>query len=141
MNTDEKIAATRRPDSWRQWLQQWMGFCLVGGAEFALDWSVLVGLSLLGVPVAWANAAGRGAGACLGYWANGRFTFRAKARMGRAAIIRSAILFVVTTVISSWLIKLAAANHGLVAAWLIKPAVEAVLGVVCFFANKYWVYR
>lgn len=138
---DETIDKSARPRPVRQLLLQWTGFCLVGGAEFVLDWVVLVGLSALGMPVAIANALGRLAGACLGYWANGRFTFRTNARMGAAAIARSALLFVATTVVSSWALDLAAAYHGLLGAWLLKPAVEAVLGVACFFASKYWVYR
>lgn len=138
---DETIIEAARPGAKRQLLHQWIGFCLVGGAEFVLDWTVLVGLSAIGVPVAIANTLGRLAGACLGYWANGRFTFRAHARMGRAAILRSAFLFVTTTVVSSWAIDLAADYHGLLGAWLLKPVVEAVLGVACFFASKNWVYR
>ncbi|MEO6967654.1 MAG: GtrA family protein [Rhodanobacteraceae bacterium] len=138
---DETIIEAARPGVKRQWLHQWIGFCLVGGAEFVLDWAVLVGLSAVGMPVAIANAFGRLAGACLGYWANGRFTFRANARMGWKAIARSAFLFVTTTIVSSWALEVAAAYHGLLGAWLLKPAVEAVLGVVCFFASKYWVYR
>ncbi|MDQ2971920.1 MAG: GtrA family protein [Pseudomonadota bacterium] len=138
---DETIIEAARPEAKRQLLHQWIGFCLVGGVEFVLDWGVLVGLSAIGVPVAIANTLGRLAGACLGYWANGRFTFRARARMGRAAIVRSAFLFVATTVISSWGVELAAVQHGLLGAWLLKPLIEAVLGVACFFVSKYWVYR
>ncbi len=138
---DEKIIEAARPNATRQLLHQWIGFCLVGGAEFVLDWAVLVGLSAIGMPVAIANAFGRLAGACLGYWANGRFTFRAHAHMGAAAIARSAFLFVTTTIVSSWALEVTASYHGLISAWLLKPAVEAVLGVVGFFASKYWVYR
>lgn len=138
---DETIIEAARPNAKRQWLHQWIGFCMVGSAEFVLDWAVLVGLSAVGVPVAIANTFGRLAGACLGYWANGRFTFRAHARMGTKAIARSAFLFMTTTVISSWGVELAAVQHGLLGAWLLKPLIEAVLGVACFFASKYWVYR
>lgn len=122
-------------------LKQGMGYSLVGGAQFLLDWGVLVGLTALGMPVSPANVAGRLAGAALGFWANGRVTFPASRSSSRRRMLRFALLWLLMTALSTFAIHTIAANGSLARVWLLKPLVEAVLAVLTFFACRHWVYR
>ena len=52
------------------------GYLIIGIVQWLVDWGVLVLLSGWGMDVKAANVLGRVAGACLGYWLNGKLTFR-----------------------------------------------------------------
>ncbi|WP_159016653.1 GtrA family protein [Cognatiluteimonas profundi] len=117
-------------------------YTLIGGVQWIVDWGVLVGLTHLGMGVVPGNVAGRIAGALLGYWLNGKVTFAGdEHEIGPNQLRRYITMWLATTVISTW--SLGAIDHwaGLKWAWLAKPAVEAVLGVVGFVLSRHWVYR
>lgn len=124
-------------------LRQLVSYGAVGGLQLLLDWACFVGLTAAGVAVVPANLAGRIAGASLGFWLNGRYTF---ARDGEPALARrNALRFIAfwlaTTAASTLAMQAIDAREGLQAAWLLKPLVEALLAGLGFLAGRFWIYR
>ena len=125
-------------------LRQVVGFGLVGAAQLAVDWLCFVALTWLGVAVVPANLVGRVAGASLGFWGNGRFTFARPGeapRLGRRRLWRYAIFWLAMSLLSTLAVLALDQLRGLHAAWLGKPAVDAALAALGFLAAKYWIYR
>lgn len=117
-------------------------YLVIGGVQWLLDWGVMVGLSHLGLPVEPANVAGRISGAALGYWLNGRITFAGDdTALGRTQFTRFALMWLLTTAISTWAMGTIDATLGLKWAWLAKPGVELILGVFGFVLSRHWVYK
>jgi putative flippase GtrA len=117
-------------------------YTLIGGVQWLVDWGVMVGLSHLGMAVEPANICGRIAGALLGYWLNGRFTFAGDdTEVGRTQLQRFLMMWLCTTAVSTWAMGSIDDWFGLKWAWLAKPGVEFVLGVVGFVLSRHWVYR
>lgn len=117
-------------------------YLLIGGVQWLVDWGVMVGLSHLGMPVEPANIAGRVSGALLGYWLNGRITFSTdEHELSRRALQRFILMWICTTAVSTWAMGSIDDWFGLKWAWLAKPGVELVLGVVGFVLSRHWVYR
>lgn len=117
-------------------------YLLIGGIQWLVDWGVLVLLTHLGMAVAPANILGRIAGALLGYWLNGKLTFAGEdTAIGRTQLLRFVAMWLCTTALSTWSLGSIDAAVGLKWAWLAKPAVELVLGVVGFVLSRHWVYR
>lgn len=123
--------------------RQGVSFLLVGGCLVAVDWAAFVALTALGVDPPVANVAGRIVGALLGFWANGWVTFGTPgvARFGRHRLMRFGIVWIVLTVLSTYLVTVVADYLGLQMAWLAKPMVEAGLAGISFFLSRHWVYR
>lgn len=115
-------------------------FLLIGGVQLALDTAVYIGLTAAGIPVAWGNLAGRVAGACLGFWLNGRYTF-GKARLEGRHLRRFVIAWVLMTIFTSWLLDWVANTFGLQESWLAKPIVEIATAGISFVVWRQWVYR
>ncbi|GGA66919.1 membrane protein [Arenimonas soli] len=125
-------------------IRQVVGFGLVGGLQLLLDWACFVALTALGVAVLPANLVGRVAGASLGFWANGRFTFARPGeapRLGRRRLLRFVLFWLAMTALSTLAVMGLDQAHSLQAAWLGKPLVDAVLAALGFLAAKYWIYR
>ena len=123
-------------------LRQSRHYLAIGLVQWLLDWGVMVGLSHLGSPVEVANIAGRVCGASLGFWANGRFTFAGTSTaVGRHQLLRFVVMWLGTTVASTWALALVDDLLGLKWAWLAKPLVELALGALGFFLSRHWVYR
>lgn len=117
-------------------------YLMIGGVQWLLDWGVMVGLSHLGMLVEAANIVGRISGALLGYWLNGRITFSTEQHgLSRRALQRFVLMWVCTTAISTWAMGSIDDWLGLKWAWLAKPGVELVLGIVGFVLSRHWVYR
>ncbi|HVR80482.1 MAG TPA: GtrA family protein [Luteimonas sp.] len=117
-------------------------YTLIGGVQFLVDWAVLVLLSHLGMAVEPANVAGRIAGALLGYWLNGKLTFAGdETAIGRTQLVRYVLMWLSTTMISTWSLGAIDNGLGLKWAWLAKPGVEFALGVIGFLLSRHWVYR
>ena len=123
--------------------RQLVVFGLVGAAQVLLDWGVFVVLTHVGVAVAPANVLGRIAGACLGFWLNGRYTFAAQGRprLDRQHLLRFVLAWLALTALSTLLVAQVAGRIDLHAAWLAKPAVEAALAVLGFVVWRQWVFR
>lgn len=125
-------------------IRQVVGFGLVGGVQLLVDWACFVALTALGVAVLPANVAGRVTGASVGFWANGRFTFARQGeapRIGRRNLLRYLVFWLAMTALSSLAMMGLDQMHGLQAAWLGKPLVDATLAALGFLASKYWIYR
>jgi putative flippase GtrA len=123
-------------------LRQGRHFVLVGVVQWLLDWGVLVALSHAGAPVEAANIAGRVSGAVLGFWLNGNITFaRDGEGPGWRQFLRYALLWGVTTLLSTGAISALNAASGLRAAWLGKPLIDGFLSIGSFVASRYWIYR
>lgn len=114
----------------------------LGGVQLLLDWGVMVGVSALGISVVWANLAGRISGALLGFWLNGRYTFAdVGAGPGRIQLQRFLLMWLATTVASTWAVSHVDAIFGLQWAWLAKPVIDAALALIQFVLSRHWVYR
>lgn len=117
-------------------------YLVIGLLQWLLDWAVVVALTRTGMPIEPANVLGRIAGASLGFWMNGRFTFgEGETTPGSAQAARFLLLWLSTTVVSTASLGVIDDVVGLHWAWLAKPAVELALGVVGFFLSRHWVYR
>lgn len=117
-------------------------YLAIGFVQWLLDWGVMVGLSHLGMPVEPANIAGRVVGACVGYWLNGKLTFAGDdTAVGRKQLARFILMWVFTTVLSTFAMGHIDEMFGLKWAWLAKPAIELVLGVIGFLLSRHWVYK
>jgi len=104
---------------------------------------VFIGLSALGLPVIPANVVGRVAGATLGFWLNGRYTFadQGRPRLSGQHLRRFVIAWSLLTALSSALLYLVEARSNLHMAWLAKPLVEALNAAIGFVVWRQWVYR
>jgi putative flippase GtrA len=117
-------------------------YLLIGFVQWLLDWGVMVLLSHYGMLVEAANVLGRVAGALLGYWLNGRLTFAGDdTAIGPTQLTRFTVMWLCTTVASTWSLGVIDQYAGLKWAWLAKPGVELCLGVVGFLLSRHWVYR
>lgn len=123
-------------------LRQGRHYLLIGLVQWLLDWGVMVGLSHVGMPIEPANVVGRISGAALGFWLNGRITFAGERhRMGRKQFARFLAMWLATTALSTWAMGSIDDWFGLRWAWVAKPAVEAMLGMLGFVLSRHWVYR
>lgn len=124
-------------------LRQLAGYGLVGGVQLLADWLLFVLLTGLGLGVVPGNLLARMAGASLGFWLNGRYTFARDGhpRLGARQLGRFALLWLLTTAASTLAMQALHQAQGLHAAWLGKPLVDAALAAVGFLASKHWVYR
>ena len=117
-------------------------YLLIGGVQWLLDWGVMVLLSHFGMMIEAANICGRISGAMLGFWLNGKFTFAGDdTRIGGAQLRRFVLMWLCTTTVSTWTMGHIDDVFGLQWAWLAKPAVELMLGVVGFVLSRHWVYK
>ena len=117
-------------------------YLAIGLVQWLLDWGVMVLLSHLGLVVELANIAGRVAGATVGFWLNGRITFAGEhTRVGRRQFGRFAMMWLLTTLVSTWAIHAIDDAVGLKWTWLAKPGVELLLGLFGFLLSRHWVYR
>ena len=118
-------------------------YLLAGLAQLALDSAVFVAATACGVPVAAGNVAGRIAGACLGFWLHGRYTFAAAgdSRLRGRHLARFVVAWLALTVLSTVAVAGVAEIAGLRWSWLAKPIVEAMLALLGFVVFRSWVYR
>lgn len=117
-------------------------YALIGGVQWLVDWGVMVGLSHLGMLIEPANIVGRIAGALLGYWLNGKLTFAADdTELGRTQLQRFMLMWLGTTIASTWAMGSIDDWFGLKWAWLAKPGVELFLGMIGFVLSRHWIYK
>lgn len=117
-------------------------YLIIGGIQWLVDWGVMVALSHFGMRVEPANIVGRISGALLGYWLNGKLTFAGDdTALGRTQLQRFVMMWLCTTAVSTWSLGAIDEHIGLKWAWLAKPGVELVLGVIGFLLSRHWVYK
>lgn len=114
-----------------------------GLTQLALDWSVFSLLHVLAVATPAANVSGRTAGALLGFWLNGRFTFAAKgeARMGGKRLLRFVLVWLGLTWISTAALQFCEQWLGAGTVYWTKPLIEATLAVIGFVLSRHYIYR
>jgi putative flippase GtrA len=104
-------------------------YLMIGGVQWLVDWGVMVALSHFGMLIEAANVVGR-------------ITFSGDEHaLGRRALQRFILMWLCTTVASTWAMGSIDDWFGLKWAWLAKPGVELLLGVVGFVMSRHWVYR
>ena len=117
-------------------------YLLIGIVQWLVDWAVMVLLTHYGMQVEAGNVLGRVSGALLGYWLNGKLTFAGEdTALGRTQLARFVLMWLGTTIISTWALGAIDDAVGLKWAWLAKPGVELALGAVGFFLSRHWVYK
>lgn len=123
--------------------RQFLLFLLIGGAQVVVDWAMFVALTYAGLPLVAGNLAGRATGACLGYWLNGRYTFASdgRARLDRVHLLRFIVAWLLLTGLSTLSLSVVEHRFDLRAAWLAKPAVEALMALLGFVVWRQWVFR
>ena len=123
--------------------RQVLVFGLVGAAQVLLDWMVFVALTHAGMILPLGNFLGRLCGASLGFWLNGRYTFATdgRPRLDREHLARFVVAWLMLTAASTLLLMAVAGRFDLRAAWLAKPAVEALMACIGFVIWRQWVFR
>lgn len=125
------------------WARQGFRYVAVGLFQLVLDWMGFVAMTAAGVDTAIANPTSRTCVMLLGFWLHGSYTFADddghRISWGRAA--RFLLSWGTLTLLGTVLLKWLADSHGLPAAWLAKPAVEACLAVMSFLSLRFWVFR
>ncbi|KPN16566.1 GtrA family protein [Luteimonas terrae] len=122
--------------------KQGRDYLAIGLLQWLVDWGVVVGLTHAGLPVAPANVIGRITGALLGYWLNGKLTFAGDGTaMGTTQFQRFMLMWVTTTLVSTWAMSQIDDVLGLKWVWLAKPAIELALGAIGFVLSRYWIYK
>lgn len=124
-------------------LRQGGRYIAAGLMQLLLDWLVFVAATAAGLPPVPGNLLGRGSGALLGFWLNGRYTFPRDdgRRHGWRHFARFLALWLLMTAASSGLLAWTTDTLGLQMAWLAKPLVEGGLAVLNFFLLRHVVYR
>lgn len=118
-------------------------FLLIGGCQVLLDWAVFVALTHAGLPLVASNLVGRLCGAMLGFQLNGRYTFanESRARLNGQHFRRFLVAWLLITTLSTLSLWMVLHRFDMQAAWLAKPAVEAVMAVIGFVVWRQWVFR
>lgn len=132
------------PGATKPLLTQGALYALVGLVQLGADWVLFVVLSYWGLQPVLANILGRLAGAGLGFFLNGRITFRDANRPSRLhvrSLAKFAISWAAMTTLSTLLVMASVAAFGLEATWLTKPMIDVLLAAAGFLASKYWIYR
>ena len=122
--------------------RQGRNYLAIGLLQWLIDWGVVVALTHAGLPVAPANVMGRITGALIGFWLNGKFTFaNERNTLGKAQFQRFMVMWISTTLFSTWALTQIDDVLGLRWVWIAKPAIEVALGGVGFVLSRYWIYK
>ncbi|MDR6993202.1 GtrA family protein [Luteimonas sp. 3794] len=122
--------------------RQGRDYLAIGLLQWLIDWGVVVGLTHLGLPVAPSNVVGRISGALIGFWLNGKLTFaNDRNTVGATQFQRFMLMWVSTTLFSTWALTQIDDVLGLRWVWVAKPAIELALGAVGFVLSRCWIYR
>ena len=122
--------------------RQGRDYLAIGLLQWLIDWGVVVGLTHLGLPVAPSNVIGRISGALIGFWLNGKLTFaNDRNTVGATQFQRFMLMWVSTTLFSTWALTQIDDVLGLRWVWVAKPAIELALGAVGFVLSRYWIYK
>lgn len=117
-------------------------FIGVGALQLALDSAIYIVLTRIGLALVLANVCGRAAGACCGFWLNGRVTFLHRAQpQVHVRLLRYLALWIGLTLVSTTALAVIADAGGLARSWWAKPLVEGALGVTSFLLSRHWVYQ
>ena len=118
------------------------GYALIGLAQWLLEYGLMLALSEWVMPVEPANVIGRVAGAMLGFWLNGKWTFAGEdTHVGRHAALRFVTMWLGLTVANTWIVAHLDDVLGLHMAQLLKPGADLLTGGIGFLLSRHWVYK
>lgn len=125
--------------------KQGVAYVLIGLFQLGIDWLFFVGLTWASTPVEAANVLGRITGALLGFWLNGRLTFKdqtaASGGLSKVHFSKYWIAWILVTTLSTFGIHLIHRYGGLEWTWLLKPIQDFLLAGVGFLISKHWIYK
>ena len=114
----------------------------IGVLQWVVEYGLMLALSEWVMPVEPANVIGRLCGAVLGFWLNGKWTFAGDGtHVGRRALLRFVLMWLVLTLLNTWIVGAIDEHFGLRKAQLLKPAVDMLSGGLGFLLSRHWVYR
>ena len=118
------------------------GYTAIGLLQWLVEYGLMLALSEWVMPVEPANVIGRVAGATLGFWLNGKWTFAGDGtHVGRRALTRFVLMWVALTVLNTWIVHAIDAHFGLRMAQLLKPMADLTSGAIGFLLSRHWVYN
>jgi len=118
------------------------GYAAIGLAQWLVEYGLMVALSQWVMPVEPANVIGRIAGAMLGFWLNGKWTFAGEdTHVGRHAAARFVAMWLGLTVLNTWIVAHLDDVLGLRMAQLLKPGADLLTGGIGFLLSRHWVYK
>lgn len=118
------------------------GYAAIGMVQWLVEYGLMLALSEWVMPVEPANVIGRIAGACLGFWLNGKWTFASdETHVGRHAAMRFVLMWIALTALNTWIIAFIDDQLGLRMAQLLKPGADLLSGSIGFLMSRHWVYR
>lgn len=117
-------------------------YAAIGLLQWLVEYAAMLALSEWVMPVEPANVIGRLAGAMLGFWLNGKWTFAGEGtHVGRRAVLRFVLMWLVLTLLNTWLVGVIDEDYGLRRAQLLKPLVDMLSGGIGFLLSRHWVYK
>ncbi|MDI1252635.1 GtrA family protein [Thermomonas sp.] len=117
-------------------------YAAIGLLQWLVEYGFMLALSEWVMPVEPANVIGRLAGAMLGFWLNGKWTFAGEGtHVGRRAVLRFVLMWLVLTLLNTWLVGVIDEDYGLRRAQLLKPLVDMLSGGIGFLLSRHWVYK
>lgn len=117
-------------------------YAAIGLLQWLVEYGVMLALSQWVMPVKPANVIGRLAGATLGFWLNGKWTFTGEdTHMGRRAALRFVLMWLLLTLLNTWLVGIIDDDFGLQRAQLLKPLVDMLSGSIGFVLSRHWIYK
>ena len=119
-----------------------MSYAAIGLVQWLVEYGLMVVLSRWVMPVEPANVIGRLAGAVLGFWLNGKWTFAGDdTHVGRHAAMRVVTMWLGLTVANTWIVAHLDDVLGLHMAQLLKPGADLLTGGIGFLLSRHWVYK
>lgn len=117
-------------------------YAAIGLLQWVVEYGLMLALSEWVMPVEPANVIGRLAGACLGFWLNGKWTFASDdTHVGRRAMLRFVLMWLVLTLFNTWIVGAIDEQFGLRVAQWTKPGVDLLSGGIGFLLSRHWVYK
>jgi len=119
-----------------------LSYAAIGLLQWLLEYGLMLALFEWVMPVEPANVIGRLAGACLGFWLNGKWTFAGEdTSVGQRALFRFVLMWVVLTLLNTWMVGGIDDLLGKRMAQLLKPGADIVTGGFGFLLSRHWVYK
>jgi putative flippase GtrA len=119
-----------------------LSYAAIGVLQWLVEYGLMLALFEWVMPVEPANAIGRLAGACLGFWLNGKWTFAGEdTTVGQRALFRFVLMWIALTLLNTWMVGAIDDALGKRMAQLLKPGADIVSGGIGFLLSRHWVYR
>jgi len=117
-------------------------YLAIGFVQWVVEYGLMLALSEWVMAVEPANVIGRLCGAMLGFWLNGKWTFAGEdTHVGRRAALRFILMWLVLTLLNTWMVGAIDEHLGLRKAQLLKPLVDMLSGGIGFLLSRHWVYN